>query len=70
MRYGRPPSPSSFGQAALATWEATSRPSSARVPGSDSERAKMEKRAELQREAERMRQALRAKERELAELNE
>jgi GATA-binding protein len=70
MRYERPPSPSSIGQAALATWEAPRRPSSARDPGNDSERAKMEKRAALQREAERMREALRAKERELAELNE
>ncbi len=70
MRYGRPPSPSSFGQGTTGTWESTSRPSCARDPGSDSERAKMEKRAALQREAERMREALRAKERELAELND
>jgi GATA-binding protein len=70
MRYGRPPSPSNFGQVARGTWESTSRPSSARDPGSDSERVKAEKRAALQREAERMREALRAKERELAELNE
>jgi GATA-binding protein, other eukaryote len=70
MRYGRPPSPSSFGQGTGGTWESTSRPSSARDPGSDSERAKVEKRATLQREAERMREALKAKERELAELYE
>jgi GATA-binding protein, other eukaryote len=70
MRYGQPPSPSSFGQGTGGTWESTTRPSIARDPGSDSERAKMEKRAALQREAERMREALMAKERELAELNE
>jgi len=70
MRYGRPPSPSSFSQGAPGTWEPPSRPSSARDPGSEGERAKMEKRAALEREAERIREALRAKERELAELNE
>jgi len=70
MRYGRPPSPSSYGQGAAGTWESLSRLSSARDQGSDNERAKVEKRAALQREAERMREALKAKERELAELNE
>lgn len=70
MRYGQPPSPSSFGQGTARTWESTDRPSIARDLGSDGERAKMEKRVALQREAERMREALKAKERELAELNE
>lgn len=70
MRYGRPTSPSNLGQGSRGTWDLTSRPSSARDLGSDSERAKMEKRVALQREAERMRELLRAKERELAELNE
>jgi GATA-binding protein, other eukaryote len=70
MRYGRPLSPSNFGQGVAGTSESTSRPGSARDPGSDSERAKMEKRVALQRETERIREALRAKERELAELNE
>jgi GATA-binding protein, other eukaryote len=41
---------------------------SAANPGSESERAKLERREMLQREAEKMREALKAKERELAEL--
>ncbi len=68
-RYATVPTSSSHANSQASSWESTSGQSSARDPGSETERAKMERRAELQREAERMREALRAKERELEELN-